>query len=118
MPCAKSTAQSVDSAAVTREFVQNANALLDSLTALHFARQRITSLEQQLTKVIDERDQITTQYQRCQGASIGQQISSTVNQIDLRQTRSARNWSRVENWVWRIGAGFFIYKKICPSCPP
>ena len=124
MPCVKSTAQSTerrtvpDSTAVAQDFIRNANALLDSLTALHFARQRITSLEKELAKTTSERDQVTAQYQRVQANSVGQQIQSTVNQIDLRSTRSARHWSRIENWVWRIGAGFFIYKKLCPSCPP
>ncbi|KAB7728031.1 hypothetical protein F5984_19955 [Rudanella paleaurantiibacter] len=118
VPVRARTGAGIDSVEAVRQYVRNAKAVLDSLTALHYARLSITKLGVRLKKAESGRD------------SVGRALVSTsrdmaraelerANALALAyQYRQQRRWSKVENWLWRLAAGYFIYKQICPSCPP
>ena len=118
MPCANSTAQSrnADSLAVVRQFVGNAKPLLDSLTALHFARLELRMLNEQNQRHRQQRDQMAQGYVLAQ-QQIGQ---GSQDQLALKQDlaleRQKRRRAQWENWAWRLGAAYLAYRKLCPSC--
>lgn len=107
-----------DSAAVARQFVHNAKPILDSLTALHFARIRIGRLQFQLDERTTQRDQTAAGFVSAQAqiGTLGQQL--TTSRLELGTARRRLRGKIVEVWFLRIGAAYLLYKKICPSCPP
>lgn len=107
-----------DSLAVVRAFAHNAKPLLDSLTALHFARLRISFLEGQVQERERQRDFLAVEYQRCRDDYTKQTFQYFDAKEQLGRYRQKHRRSLVEVWLWRIGTTYFVYKKICPSCPP
>ncbi|GAB3753937.1 hypothetical protein [Spirosoma pomorum] len=113
MPWTRSTAQSVkvgiDSLATVRQFVSNAKPILDSLTALHFARLRIGFLEKQVQVREHQRDSLATQLQQCY-TNTGQQITSQIDDKGtISQQRQENRSNQLEIWLLRIGLGLSIY---------
>lgn len=132
MLCSRSTGQSLltgiapvirpgvatDSAGVARQFVHNAKPILDSLTALHFARIRINRLQIQLVERTTERDQSAAGFVSAQGQLRSMSEQLTTSRLELGTQRRRLKGKIVEVWFLRIGAAYLLYKKICPSCTP
>lgn len=108
----------IDSAAVARQFVHNAKPILDSLTALHFARIRIGRLQIQLDERTTQRDQSTAGFVSAQGQLRSMSEQLTTSRLELGTQRRRLRGKIVEVWFLRIGAAYLLYKKICPSCAP
>jgi CII-binding regulator of phage lambda lysogenization HflD len=99
----------LDSAAIARQFVSNARPILDSLTALHFARLRIGFLERQVKQREQQRDSLASQLQQCY-TNTGQQITSQIDDkgtISQQQTKNGNQ--QLEIWLLRLGLAFSIY---------
>ncbi|GAB3802932.1 hypothetical protein GCM10028819_31990 [Spirosoma humi] len=107
-----------DSLAIARAFVHNAKPLLDSLTALHFARIQIGRLKTDLTQRETQRDGLASSYTQAQQQIVGFQLESLQVRGELSRIKRKRRFNLVEIWLWRVGAGYLVYKKICPSCRP
>lgn len=107
-----------DSVGVTRAFLQNARPLLDSLTALHFCRLRISFLEARLNRTETLLDTMAIQYaaSRADASKLAFTLFDTKNV--LGQQRQKRRRDQVENWVWRIGAAALIWRQLRPFLPP
>lgn len=126
MLCVKSTAQSIkpglqptdDSLAIVRQFVRNARPILDSLTALHFARQRIRFLESQVKRREQQRDSLFSAYSDCATANTALTLDLFSSQDQLGRYRQKRRSDQVQLWLSRVLGAYLVYKKICPSCPP
>lgn len=117
MLCAKSTAQSIkpglqvqeDSAAIAARFVRNAGPILDSLTALHFARLRINFLEGQVKEREAQRDQLANQLDTCTAAT-GQQISQRVDDKgELSQVKQKLKSNQVQKLLMGAALVLSIY---------
>lgn len=111
----------VDSVAVVGEFVGNAGAILDSLTALRYSRRREATLRTRLRRVEKSRDSLGYELAR----SSYENTQTLEQRVDLTALvanyRRKRRRDQVEIWLWRIGAGVggvVLYKKVCPMCPP
>ncbi|UHG93400.1 hypothetical protein [Spirosoma oryzicola] len=107
-----------DSAAVVQQFVRNAKPLLDSLTALHFARLKIGKLQTQLTERESQRDGLATTYIQAQQQIGNIQIELFNTKEQLGRYRRKYRASQFQLWALRLGAGYLLYKKFCPSCRP
>lgn len=122
--CAPSTAQSpkkhtaIDGAAlrndsleVVREFVKNARPILDSLTALHFARGRISDLDKQVRRVKTQRDSAAMGQIACQNELIDTIEKLHKARDDTANQRQKRRRYQAEAWAWRITvvAGLVIF---------
>jgi len=118
VPTAKPGLVQNDSVTVVLEFSRNAKPILDSLTRLHFLRRENGLLLGQNKKLTTERDGMTTGYiqsQRQVGALAGQVMDLSGQ---LGQYRQKYRRGQVEVWLWRLGAAYLVYKRICPSCRP
>lgn len=108
--------KNADSLAVVREFVHNAKPLLDSLTALHFARLEMRVLHEQLERNAQQRDEMAQGYILAQ-QQLGQ---GSLDQLTLKQQLATEQQKRRRaQWRnWGLGAltGYLIYRKLCPSC--
>ncbi len=98
--------------------MHNAKPILDSLTALHFARIRIGRLQLLLDERTTQRDQSAAGFVSAQGqiGTLNKQL--TTSRLELGTQRRRLRVKVIEVWLWRIGATYLLYKKICPSCPP
>ncbi|UHG90097.1 hypothetical protein [Spirosoma oryzicola] len=118
MPCARSTAQSikpgaarrgVDSAAVAAQFVANARPLLDSLTALHFARLKISFLQGQVKERESQRDDLAGQLSECH-QNTGQQIGHQVDdKQQIGQLTQQKNSGQLKTWLLGAALALSIY---------
>lgn len=133
MPCVRSTAQSLltgsvpspkpglvqdDSVQVVLKFVQNVKPLLDSLTALHFARIRVRNLESTDKTLRANLATLTTELVRSQQRETALVLDLAGSREQALQYRRKHRRGQVEVWLWRLGAAFWVYKKVCPSCGP
>ena len=107
-----------DSLAVARQFVHNVRPILDSLTALHFARTRIGLLEIRLKRTEDQRDQLAVEYAKARQDATKMAFDLFDTKEQLGRYRQKRRGDQVEKWLLRLAAAYLAYKKICPSCPP
>ncbi|WP_288425916.1 hypothetical protein [uncultured Spirosoma sp.] len=107
-----------DSAGVARQFVHNAKPILDSLTALHFARIRIGRLQLLLDERTTQRDQSAAGFVSAQTQLRSMSEQLTTSRLELGTQRRRLRAKVIEVWLWRIGATYLLYRKICPSCPP
>jgi len=107
-----------DSVAIARAFVHNAKPLLDSLTALHFARIRIGRLQTDLSMRELQRDGLASSFVLAQQQIGNLEMEGIGIRLQLGRIRGKRRINLVEIWLWRLGAAYLVYKKICPSCRP
>lgn len=98
-----------DSVAIARHFVANAKPLLDSLTALHFARLRIGFLENQVKQREGERDGLARELADCR-ANTGKQIISQVDDKGkISQLKSKGHNSQLQLWLTRAALALSLY---------
>lgn len=107
----------IDSVAVARQYMANATAVLDSLTALHFARLRESSLNRRLRRAEGQRDSLTMELGQTNRTMMQAQQQRLDGMALTGQYRQKHRRNQVELWAWRLVATYVIYRKMCPSCP-
>jgi hypothetical protein len=105
------TSTLADSAASVREYVRNANAILDSLTRFEFTKQRYHALLGDYSASITARVALTANLSQARTDQAASAARLTIAETSLGQQRRKRRWSQVENWLWRAGASYWLYRQ-------
>ncbi|WP_375445760.1 hypothetical protein [uncultured Fibrella sp.] len=97
-----------DSLATVRAFVASAPALLDSLTALHFCRLRIHSLEAQLVRTKAERNGMVTTFSDAHHEATVTSTQLLEAMADRDSYRKKYRAANAERWAFRIGLATYL----------
>ncbi len=106
-----------DSLTTTTRFVQNAPALLDSLTALYFCRLRIASLEARLERTRQERNQLAGLSSNAFNNLLNGQEQLLESQAETARWRRKYQVANRERWGWRLGLGLVAGATIYATMP-
>lgn len=86
-------------------FVDNARPMLDSLTALWFARLRISTLEDRVRRVEGERDGFARQALKSSQGTATSAVQHVDQVIDITDWHQQYRRANRERWYWRLGVG-------------
>ena len=98
--------------------MQNVKPLLDSLTALHFARIKLSNYDRTDRQLRAQVGLMASELTASQQRETRLVLDLAGANDQLLQYRRKYRRSQVEVWLWRIGATYLVYKTVCPSCKP